>query len=103
MKYAIIESGSKQYKVSEGDIIEVEKLATDKKEISIEKVLMAVEDSNVKIGQPVVSGAAVTAEVLGDEKGEKIRGLRYLKWEGQRKRYGHRQIHTKLKITKISL
>jgi large subunit ribosomal protein L21 len=102
VKYAIIECGSKQYKVSEGDVIGVEKLAGDKKEINIE-VLMGVDGENVKIGQPVVAGASVTAEILGDEKAKKIRGLRYLKWEGQRKRYGHRQEHTKLKIAKISL
>lgn len=101
MKYAIIESGAKQFKVSEGDVIAVEKLVTDKKEIAID-VLMFVDDENIKIGQPKVAGASVTAEVLGDEKGIKIRGLRYLKWEGQRKRYGHRQIHTNLKIKKIS-
>jgi len=102
VKYAIIESGAKQYKVSEGDVIAVEKLSTEKKEVNLE-VLMAVDGETIKIGQPKVEGASVTAEVLGDEKGVKIRGLRYLKWEGQRKRYGHRQIHTNLKITKISL
>ena len=64
---------------------------------------MAVDGEIIKVGQPIVEGSSVTAQVLGDEKGEKIRGLRYLKWEGQRKRYGHRQSHTKLKIEKISL
>ena len=102
MKYAIIETGSKQYRVSEGDVILVELLEEGKKEVTLD-VLMAVDGDTVKIGQPKVEGCSVTAQVLGDEKGEKIRGLRYLKWEGQRKRYGHRQSHTKLKIEKISL
>jgi large subunit ribosomal protein L21 len=102
VKYAIIESGSKQYRVSVGDIIEVEKLAAGGKE-AVFDVLMAVDGDTVKIGQPKIKGAKVTAEVLGDEKDVKIRGLRYLKWEGQRKRYGHRQIHTKVKITQIAV
>ena len=102
MKYAIIETGSKQFRVSEGDVILVELLEEGKKEVKLD-VLMAVDGETVKIGQPTVAGCSVTAQVLGDEKGEKIRGLRYLKWEGQRKRYGHRQSHTKLKIEKISL
>ncbi len=102
MKYAIIETGSKQYRVSEGDVILVELLEEGKKEVKFD-VLMAVDGEIIKVGQPIVEGSSVTAQVLGDEKGEKIRGLRYLKWEGQRKRYGHRQSHTKLKIEKISL
>jgi len=102
VKYAIIETGSKQYRVSEGDVILVELLEEGKKEVKFD-VLMAVDGEIIKVGQPIVEGSSVTAQVLGDEKGEKIRGLRYLKWEGQRKRYGHRQSHTKLKIEKISL
>ena len=103
MKFAVIETGSKQYKVKEGDVILVEKLEPKGKEIKMDKVLFAKDGENIKIGQPIAAGVSVTAEVLGDEKDKKIRGLRYLKWEGQRKRYGHRQTHTKLKITKIAM
>ena len=103
MKYVIVESGSKQYKVKEGDIINVERIEAKGKKIDMDKILMAVDGDNVKIGKPVLSGVKVVAEVLGEEKGEKIKVFKYKKTEQYRKTIGHRQNYLKLKITKIEM
>ena len=71
--YAVIETGGKQYKVEAGDVIRVEKLnAEEGAEITFDKVLMAGEGSDVKVGAPTVEGAAVTAKVLGNGKAKKV-------------------------------
>lgn len=103
MKYVIIESGSKQYKVKEGDVINVERIETKDKKCDLDRVLMAVDGDKVKIGKPTLSDVKVAAEVLGEIKGEKIRVFKYQKTEQYRKTIGHRQNFLKLKITKIDM
>ncbi|OGF46994.1 MAG: 50S ribosomal protein L21 [Candidatus Firestonebacteria bacterium RIFOXYC2_FULL_39_67] len=103
MKYVIIESGARQYKVKEGDVFNVEKVETKGKEQTMDKVLMAVDGDKVKIGKPVLNDVKVIAEVIGEVKGEKIRVFRYRKTEQYRKTIGHRQQYTRLKITKIEV
>ncbi|OGF48101.1 MAG: 50S ribosomal protein L21 [Candidatus Firestonebacteria bacterium RIFOXYA2_FULL_40_8] len=103
MKYVIIESGARQYKVQEGDVFNVEKVETKGKEREMDKVLMAVDGDKVKIGKPVLKDVKVIAEVIGEVKGEKIRVFRYRKTEQYRKTIGHRQQYTRLKITKIEV
>ncbi len=100
-KFAVIRTGGKQYKVSEGDVLEVEKLdvkAGDK--VSFEEVLL-VADKDVKVGAPVVDGAVVEAKVVDQVKGEKISGFKYKAKARYRRRYGHRQQLTKVEIKKI--
>jgi large subunit ribosomal protein L21 len=103
MKYAIIESGSKQYMVSEGDIINIERISTKDKEYNFNKILMAVDGENVKIGKPTLSDVKVVGEILGEVKGDKIRVFKYRKTEQYRKTKGHKQNYTKVKITKIEV
>ena len=100
--YAIIETGGKQMRVSPGDKIEVERLAVDKGSvIELDRVLLISEGTEVKIGTPVVEGAKVTADVLGEEKGEKVIVYKYKSKVRYRNHNGHRQIHTQLEIKDI--
>ncbi|MEW5895486.1 MAG: 50S ribosomal protein L21 [Candidatus Omnitrophota bacterium] len=101
--YAIVKIGSDQFKVSEGDIIEVDHLAEDAgKKIAFEDVLMVANGDEVKIGQPVLAGAKVQAEVIGDAQGEKVIAFKYRKRKASAFKKGHREKLTALKITKIS-
>ncbi len=100
--YAIIETGGKQYKVSEGDVITVEKLGVESGEYTFDKVLVVADGDNVTIGTPVVSGASVKANVLGEGKAKKVIVYKYKPKKGFHKKRGHRQPFTKLSITKIN-
>ena len=99
--FSIIKTGGKQYKVSEGDIIKVEKIeaeAGDK--IEFDQVLMVAGD-DVKVGSPVVEGAKVSAEVLDQKKDKKIVIFKFKAKKNYRKKKGHRQPYTLVKIEKI--
>jgi large subunit ribosomal protein L21 len=101
--YAIIETGNKQYKVAEGDIITVEKLTADEgAQYTFENVLAICDGDKVNFGTPVVSGATVTASVLGNGKAKKVIVYKYKSKKGFHKKNGHRQPFTKLKIEKIN-
>ena len=101
---AIIVTGGKQYTVSEGDIIFVEKLGVEAEEtVKFDEVLAVLDGENTKIGAPVVEGAAVEAKVVKNGKGKKIHILRYKAKKGEKKKIGHRQPYTKVEITKIAL
>lgn len=100
--YAIIATGGKQYKVSEGDVIYVEKLGAEAgAEYTFDQVLM-VSGDEVKIGNPTVEGATVTASVVGDVKGKKVIVYKYKRKTGYHKKQGHRQAFTKVEIKKIN-
>ena len=100
--YAIIETGGKQYKVTEGDVIFVEKLTADEgAEVVIDKVLVCGEGSDVKVGTPTVDGAKVTAKVAKNGKGKKLYVMTYKPKKNEKKKMGHRQPYTKLEIVKI--
>lgn len=100
--YAIIQTGGKQYRVSEGDVLSVEKLpVAEGEEVVFDQVLTVVSDSDIKIGKPVVEGAKVTAKVVEHGKGEKILVFKYKAKSNYRKRQGHRQPYTKVEISKI--
>ena len=97
--YAIIETGGKQYKVTEGDVIKVEKLGVEAgQDYTFDKVLVLAKDGDVKIGAPYVEGAAVTASVIGDGKEKKVVVYKYKPKKGFHKKKGHRQPFTKLQI-----
>ena len=100
--YAIIETGGKQYKVSEGDVVYIEKLAAAEGDaVKFDKVLVVGGDNTV-IGTPVVSGASVDAKVLAQGKGKKIIVFKYKPKKGSKTKQGHRQPFTKVQIEKIN-
>lgn len=102
MDYAIIRTGGKQYKVSKGTTVEVERLSSKVGEkFSIEDVLLFVADGVSKIGKPKISGMAVKAEVLEHLKGDKIRVSKFKAKAKYRRVTGHRQYLTKIKILDI--
>ena len=101
--YAIIETGGKQYKVSQGDVVFIEKLdAEENAEITFDKVLMAGEGDSVKVGAPTVEGATVSAKVLKNGKAKKVIVFKMKRKKNERKRKGHRQPYTKVEITAIN-
>ena len=99
--FAVIETGGKQYKVIEQDIIFVEKLdVAEGDEIVFDSVL-ALDNNGLKIGTPVVEGAKVTAKVLKNGKSKKIYVFKYKPKKNEKKKIGHRQPYTKVQIVKI--
>ncbi|MDT8428468.1 MAG: 50S ribosomal protein L21 [Pseudomonadales bacterium] len=101
--YAVIESGGKQHRVTEGEILKLEKLeVATGEEISFDKVLMVGEGESVKIGAPYVEGSKVTAEVLTQGRAKKISIIKFNRRKHYRKRQGHRQWFTEIKITGIT-
>ncbi len=100
--YAIIATGGKQYKVAEGDIIRVEKLGKDAGETVTFDQVLAVSDKELTVGNPVVSGATVTATVVEEGKAKKVIVYKYKRKTGYHKKNGHRQLYTKVKIDKIN-
>ncbi len=100
--YAVIETGGKQYRVSEGDAISVEKLPYEVgDEVEFERVLLVSGKEGVTIGQPIVKGAKVVATVEAEGRGRKILVWKYRPKQRYRRRQGHRQAYTRLRIEKI--
>ncbi|MBR2478959.1 MAG: 50S ribosomal protein L21 [Clostridia bacterium] len=100
--FAIIETGGKQYKVNEGDIIFIEKLDVAEGEtVTFDRVMAVSANDGLKIGTPVVEGAKVTANVLKNGKGKKIYVLKYKPKKNEKKKMGHRQPYTKVQIATI--
>ena len=101
---AIIVTGGKQYTVSEGDVLFVEKLGVEAEEtVKFDTVLAVMDGENTKIGAPVVAGAVVEAKVVKNGKGKKIDIIKYKAKKGEKRKMGHRQPYTKVEITKIAL
>ena len=101
--YAVIKTGGKQYRVQEGDILRVEKLdAAEGSAIKFDEVLALSNDDGLKVGTPVVEGAAVEANVLGQGKDKKVVVFKYKAKKNYRRKQGHRQPYTKVQITKIN-
>lgn len=101
--YAIIKTGGKQYKVSEGDLVRVEKLPYEVGEtVEFDEVLLVANDSNVKVGAPTVANAKVSATVEDQNKDKKIIVYKYKPKKMYRKKQGHRQPYTLVKIDSIS-
>jgi large subunit ribosomal protein L21 len=100
--YAVIHTGGKQYRVQPGQRLEVELLGVaPESEVSLRPVML-VDGDTVLAGAAKLEGATVTAKVLGESKGEKIRGFTYKNKSNQRKRWGHRQHYSVIEITAIS-
>lgn len=101
--YAIIETGGKQYKVQEGDVVFIEKLDLNEgDEVTFDRVLLVSGDNGVSIGSPVVSGASVSAKVEKQGKSRKIIVYKYKAKKNYRRKQGHRQPYTKVVIGKIN-
>ncbi len=101
--YAVLETGGKQYRVKEGDVINVEKINAEiGSEVVLDKVLLVKKDENLKVGTPYLD-AKVICEVLDQFKGEKIIVFKYKRRKGYRRKKGHRQLYTKLKVKTIEL
>ncbi len=100
--YAIIATGGKQYRVSQGDVIYVEKIEKANDETIQFDVLLLGGEGDVKVGTPVVDGAKVEGKVLGQVKGEKIIVYKYKSKKNYARKAGHRQPYTKIEITAIN-
>ena len=99
--WAVVEIGRKQYKVKEGDILEVERIK-EKDSLTLDKVLLLCRDESVEVGTPYLKKVQVKADILGEEKGDKTIVYKYKRRKKYRKKSGHRQIFTRLKISKIA-
>ncbi len=102
--YVVIETGGKQYKVAKNDIILVEKLkAKEGGEVKIGKILLAKEGNSVQVGNPFIKGSHVVCEVLGNIRQDKVVAFKYKKRKSEKKKIGHRQDLTRLKIKEIDI
>ncbi len=103
MKYAVVESGGKQYKAVEGTSIVVDRIigAEAGKDYSFDNVMMVVNDDAVTVGTPYVSGASVKGTVVAEEKGPKITIFKYRPKKHYRAKTGHREVYTRIKINTI--
>jgi ribosomal protein L21 len=100
--YAIIETGGKQYRVAEGDVLTVEKLAVeDGAQVELDKVLLLSKDGDVQVGAPYIEGAKVFGEVVESGKGKKVIIFKYKAKKDYRRKNGHRQPYTLVKVTGI--
>ncbi len=104
MKYAIIRTGGQQFKVQEGDILDLNLLPEAKKTLTFKEVLLFVDGDKVKIGQPLVKEATVKAKIIEPQlKGPKLKIMRFKAKSRYRKRRGHRQAYTRVEIVSLSL
>lgn len=102
--YAIIESGGKQYRVAEGEILKVEKLEAEAgNTVDFDRVLMVGEGESVQFGAPLIEGATVSAEILKHGRADKIRIIKFRRRKHHMKRAGHRQYYTQVKITAVNV
>ena len=100
--YAVIATGGKQYKVAEGDVIKVEKLGVEAgQNVTFDQVLV-ISDGSLKVGNPTINGASVSASVVEEGKFRKVIVYKYKNKSGYHKKNGHRQAYTKVKIEKIN-
>jgi len=101
--YAVIVTGGKQYKVTEGQVLKIEKLAIDEgAKVEFDQVLMVGQEGDTKVGTPHVEGAKVSAEVVSQGRAKKIRIIKFKRRKHHMKQMGHRQYFTEVKITGIN-
>jgi large subunit ribosomal protein L21 len=101
--YAVIKTGGKQYRVSQGDKVRVETLTADEgSEIKLDSVLMVGEGDSVSVGSPMLSNASVSAKVLSHGRAKKVNIIKFRRRKHHRKQMGHRQNYTELEITGIN-
>ena len=101
--FAVFSSGGKQHRVTEGEVVRVEKLPVDAgEEVVFDKVLLVANGDDVSVGAPYVDGGTVTGEVLGNDRGKKIRVIKFKRRKDYLRRQGHRQWFTEVRITGIN-
>ncbi|HZJ81888.1 MAG TPA: 50S ribosomal protein L21 [Guyparkeria sp.] len=101
--YAVVVTGGKQYRVEQGSKVRVEKLPGEAGgTVTLDRVLMVGDGSDIKVGTPTVDGASVTAEIVGQGRGKKVEIIKFRRRKHHMKRQGHRQAYTELKITGIN-
>jgi large subunit ribosomal protein L21 len=102
--YAVIKTGGKQHKISEGDVISIEKITGSRGDtVSFNEVLMISKDDDIKVGAPYLEGANVSGEIIEQTKGPKINVFKMKRRKGFKKKTGHRQKLTRMKIKAISI
>ena len=102
--YAIVEDGGKQYQIEEGQELELDyRELTAGQEFTFEKVLAVRDDAGMKVGQPTLANVTVTAQVVGVAQGPKLVVQKMRRRKNVRRKTGHRQIHTRVKISKITI
>ncbi|MFH1560801.1 MAG: 50S ribosomal protein L21 [Chloroflexota bacterium] len=102
MEYAVVETGGKQYTVHPGETLQVEKLPSAPEEVlELDRVLLIARDGNVTVGQPLIEGARVKAEVVGNGKAAKVIVFKYKNKTRYKRKVGHRQQYTQLRVTEI--
>jgi large subunit ribosomal protein L21 len=100
--YAVVKTGGKQYRVSKGDRVRIEKIPGDVgTEVSFDQVLMIGGTDDVKVGTPVVSGATVSARIVKQDRSRKVMVFKFKRRQGYKKKQGHRQAYTQVEITGI--
>jgi large subunit ribosomal protein L21 len=100
--YAVVRSGAKQYRVSQGGSLRVEKLAGDVgSSITLDEVLMIGGEGDIKIGTPIVDGAQITGTIVAQSRGDKIRVFKMKRRKGYRRTQGHRQDYTEIRVDEI--
>ncbi|MEM9399765.1 MAG: 50S ribosomal protein L21 [Verrucomicrobiota bacterium] len=102
--FAVIRTGGKQYKVKEGDVLDVELLENmeEGKKAEFSDILLVSNGDNVNVGKPTIAGAKVTAEVLGEIKGDKVIAFKFRRRQGYHRTVGHRQRYLRVKVDKIA-
>lgn len=101
--YAVVKTGGKQYRVSEGDTLKVEKLGAEEGEtVELNEVLMIADGEDIKVGTPFLDGSKVTATVKSNGRGKKVKIIKFRRRKHHMKRQGHRQSFTELTITAIN-
>ncbi|MBI4335071.1 MAG: 50S ribosomal protein L21 [Candidatus Omnitrophica bacterium] len=102
--YAIVETGSKQYKVQKGDVIEVERIAAKPGEaVELDKVLLCTKGKSVDIGRPYLKGAKVVCDVVSNFRADKVIAFKYRRRKNSKSKKGHRQELTRLKVKEIQI
>jgi large subunit ribosomal protein L21 len=102
--YAVFKTGGKQYRVSEGEILKIEKLELEPgKKVIFNEVLMIADGDNVQVGSPLVEKASIEAKVISQGKGKKVNILKFKRRKHSMKQQGHRQLFTEIQIGKIKV
>ena len=100
--FAVFQSGGKQHRVNEGDVLRLERLRAEPgEEVEFDRVLLLADGNDVSVGQPYVEGGRIRARVLGHDRGRKIRVIKFKRRKNYLRRQGHRQWYTEVRITGI--
>lgn len=101
--FAVVRTGGKQYRVEKGDLVDIEKISGDKGQvITFGEILLVADGEQIRVGQPLVAGASVSAEIVEQKRGPKERIFKKIRRHGKQLRKGHRQELTRVRVTEIT-